>query len=81
MSERRKRGVPLNDLDRDLAWVIAHNGRRWEVVGPAEGPSRAVGGPEGALRAPATESRAPGGPQGLHAAAGASEGPTRPQTA
>lgn len=48
MTERRKRGVPLNDLDRDQAWVIAYTGRRWEVVGPAGPLDRGAGGTEGA---------------------------------
>ncbi len=34
--QRQDRGVRLGDLDRSKAWVIAHTGRRWEVVGPIE---------------------------------------------
>ncbi len=30
---RKKRGVPLNDLDRDRRYVIGHVGTRWEVLG------------------------------------------------
>lgn len=41
---RRKRGVRLSDLDRAKSWVIAHTGRRWEVVGPVEGQGDAGGG-------------------------------------
>lgn len=44
---RRKRGVPLNDLDRSIRWVIGYTGRRWEVLGPAS-DTDAVSRPEGA---------------------------------
>jgi hypothetical protein len=31
---RRPRGVRLTDLDRSKVYRIAHNGRRWETLGP-----------------------------------------------
>ena len=40
MSEKpkRRRGVPLNDLDRSKVYLIARVGTRWEVVGEHSGP-------------------------------------------
>lgn len=66
---RRKRGVPLSDLDRSKAWVIAHTGRRWEVVGPAGSHDRAVAAAEGAPGA-GDEVASTGGSPGHHAAPG-----------
>jgi len=36
MSERRRRGVRLTDLDRTKHYVIAHTGRRWETLADLE---------------------------------------------
>lgn len=58
---RRKRGVPLNDLDRSRRWIIGYTGRRWEVLGPAGEPD-ASGPPPGAAASGAS------GPAGRHAA-------------
>lgn len=59
----RRRGVRLNDLDRDQWYVIGHNGQRWETVGvltdsDAVGPV-GVPGPGAGAEGPRTV-RAPG---------------------
>lgn len=43
---RRKRGVPLKDLDRSKVYRIAHTGRRWEVL-DADVVSTSLDAPDG----------------------------------
>lgn len=45
MTEKRKRGVPLRDLDRSKVYRIGYTGRRWEVIGVEGHPPSAVGDP------------------------------------
>ena len=45
---RRRRGVPLNALDRSKRYVIGHVGTRWEVLGEFAGPASDVAGWAGA---------------------------------
>lgn len=37
-TEPRHRGVLLRELDRSRLYVIGYTGRRWETLGPLDGP-------------------------------------------